>query len=42
MCFASVHRQQYTCESPLRDDKNAMVLPSGDHFAEESFPLRVN
>src|ERR1700740_1699658 len=33
---------RYTCESPLRDDKNAIVLPSGDHTGEESCPLCVN
>src|SRR5882724_691618 len=33
---------RYTCESPLREDKNASVLPSGDQSGEESCPLRVS
>ena len=32
----------YTCESPLRADKNAIFFPSGDHLGDESFPVRVN
>src|SRR5260370_28776037 len=32
----------YTCEFPLRDDKNASVFPSGDHAGEESCPLCVS
>src|ERR1700751_5708489 len=32
----------YTCESPLRAERNTMVFPSGDHFGEESFPVRVS
>src|SRR5208337_4986955 len=33
---------RYTCESPLRADKNAIVLPFGDHTGDESCPLCVN
>src|SRR5208282_5184460 len=33
---------KYTCESPLRDDKNAIHFPSGDHTGDESCPLCVS
>src|SRR5580693_3537468 len=33
---------KYTCESPLRDDKNAIIFPSGDHTGDESCPLCVS
>src|SRR5215470_14141859 len=33
---------KYTWASPLRDDRNAMVCPSGDHTGEESCPLCVS
>src|SRR5260370_24222427 len=33
---------KYTCESPLREERNASVFPSGDHTGEESCPLCVN
>src|SRR5580704_6449238 len=33
---------KYACESPLRDDKNAIIFPSGDHTGEESCPLCVS
>src|SRR5438445_2401543 len=33
---------KYTCESPPREERNAIVLPSGDHTGEESCPLCVS
>jgi len=33
---------KYTCESPLRIERNASVFPSGDHTGEVSCPLCVN
>src|SRR5229473_2174826 len=33
---------KYSCELPLREERNASVLPSGDHTGEESCPLRVS
>src|SRR5260370_18549007 len=33
---------KYTCESPLREERNASVFPSSDHTGEESCPLCVN
>src|ERR1700676_2160841 len=33
---------RYTCESPLRDDKKAIIFPSGDHTGDESCPLCVS
>src|SRR5580700_3749940 len=33
---------KYTCESPLRDDKNAIIFPSGAHTGDESCPLCVS
>src|SRR6267378_4348378 len=33
---------KYTCDSPVREERNASVLPSGDHTGEESCPLCVN
>src|SRR6266576_4147487 len=33
---------KYTWASPLREERKAMVFPSGDHTGEESCPLRVS
>src|SRR5260370_12859941 len=33
---------RYTWEVPSREERNANVLPSGDHSGEESWPLCVS
>ena len=40
--FATIHRQQIDLRIAARDERKAIVFPSGDHTGDESCPLCVS